>query len=112
MEYKMVRAANNNLKTLEAVAACRHHEGSIGSASLQGAQGGQRSGCAPGGMGHPVPLPQRGNINAGAAGGGLGDILGGLLGGKAGPAAAGAKPSGSLGDLLGGLLVAPLPEAC
>lgn len=76
----------------------------LGVLAYKALKGGSGQAAAPEGMGHPVPLPPRGNINAGTAGGGLGDILGGLLGGKPGPAAAGAKPSGGLGDLLGGLL--------
>jgi uncharacterized protein YidB (DUF937 family) len=76
----------------------------LGVLAYKALKGGSGQAAAPEGMGHPVPLPPRGNINAGTAGGGLGDILGGLLGGKPGPAAAGAKPNGGLGDLLGGLL--------
>jgi len=77
----------------------------LGLLAYKALKGGSGQGAAPGGIGHPVPLPPRGNISAGGnVGGGLGDILGGLLGGKPGPAASGANPSGGLGDLLGGLL--------
>jgi hypothetical protein len=76
----------------------------LGMLAYKALKGSSGQGAAPGGIGHPVPLPPRGNINVGNAGGGLGDILGGLLGGKPVPAASGAKPSGGLGDLLGGLL--------
>ena len=84
----------------------------LGVLAYKALKGGSGQVAAPGGIGHPVPLPQRGNINAGTAGGGLGDILGGLLGGKPTPTTAGAKPSGGLGDRSAVCLVAPLPEAC
>ena len=84
------------------------HDGSLGTASLQGAQGEERSGCHSRRRGPAGAVTARRQHECRQYWWRLGDILGGLLGGKPGGAPTGAKPGGGLGDLLpgglGGLL--------